>query len=210
MTDTSQHGESSYLRTLFPENYKGVCVEVGAYDGISASNTYLFEKNLNWKCMCIEPIPDKFLLCKNIRELALNYAVSNENKENIEFTIFNINEQNTSAISGLCTDNRLVESHKHMINNVNTIKVSCKTLTTLLDEYNYPTEIDIVSIDTENTELDVLKGIDFNKYKIKIFVIENNFNEPYHEEYLKNYGYKKINRIAVNDFYSSLNYDFHL
>ena len=47
----------------------------------------------------------------------------------------------------------------------------------------------------------VLKGIDFQKYNIKVMVIENNFNEPYCEEYLKSFGYTKTHRIEVNDFF---------
>jgi O-antigen/teichoic acid export membrane protein len=75
------------------------------------------------------------------------------------------------------------------------------SLTSLLDELDYPTNIDFISIDTENTELDVLKGIDFSKYNIKMLVIENNFNEPFCKDYLEQFGYKLIHRIAVNDFF---------
>lgn len=66
-----------------------------------------------------------------------------------------------------------------------------RSLTSLLDELNFPLNIDFISIDTENTELDVLKGIDINKYNIKLFVIENNYNELKCEMYLNPYGYKK-------------------
>lgn len=34
-----------------------------------------------------------------------------------------------------------------------------------------------------------------------MLVIENNYNDPFCENYLVNYGYVKINRIAINDFY---------
>ena len=47
----------------------------------------------------------------------------------------------------------------------------------------------------------MLKGLDLNKYNVKLFVIENNYDEPVCVDYLKQYGYTKINRIAVNDFY---------
>ena len=40
-----QFGEDQYLSKFFDDNYKGVCIDVGAYDGISGSNTYYFEKN---------------------------------------------------------------------------------------------------------------------------------------------------------------------
>ena len=79
--------------------------------------------------------------------------------------------------------------------------VKVRSLNSLLQEINFPKNIDFISVDTENTELDVLKGIDLNVYNVKLFVVENNFNEPFCEEYLRQYGYKKIHRIAVNDFY---------
>ena len=206
--DTSQHGESTYLKSLFPENYIGTCVEVGAYNGISSSNTYLFEQ-IGWECMCIEPNPPQFSECRKNRKLALQYAVSFENNENVDFSVYTLSGNNQSAITGLATDYRLVNSHNHLFHTLETIKVCCRTLTNLLDEYNFPKEIDIISIDTENTELDVLKGLDLNKYKIKVFVIENNYNEPYCEEYLNKNGYKKINRIAVNDFYIHQDFSYN-
>ena len=46
-----------------------------------------------------------------------------------------------------------------------------------------------MSIDVEGGELKVLQGIDLNKYKIKIMVIENVFNDSKIFEYLKQYGY---------------------
>ena len=66
---------------------------------------------------------------------------------------------------------------------------------------NFPTDIDFISIDTENTELNVLKGLDLDKYNVKLLVIENNFNEPMIEEYLTKFNYIKIKRLVVNDFY---------
>ena len=43
--------------------------------------------------------------------------------------------------------------------------------------------------------------VEYVALSISLLLIENNYNEPMCEEYLKQYGYKKINRIAVNDFY---------
>jgi hypothetical protein len=61
--------------------------------------------------------------------------------------------------------------------------------------------IDFITIDTEGTELDVLKSFDVNKYNIKLLVVENNFNDPYVENYLADKMWVKDKRIEVNDFY---------
>ena len=54
-----QHREDEFLNTLFPQQHIGVCIEVGAYDGTSGSNTYFFEKK-GWRALCVEPIPSSF------------------------------------------------------------------------------------------------------------------------------------------------------
>ena len=43
--------------------------------------------------------------------------------------------------------------------------------------------IDYISIDIEGNEMDVLSSIDFNKYKIKVILLENNI--PQELNYLK-------------------------
>jgi FkbM family methyltransferase len=199
MTFYGQHQEDAYLNSLFPVDYLGVCIEVGAYNGITGSNTYFFEQK-GWRALCIEPIPISFQQCYSIRKECVNCCISNEDTEDKDFHIFCLNG-NLSAISGLKPDERLIESHSHLISDRQLCKVKVRSLTSILDELKYPDTIDFISIDTENTELDVLKGIDFSKYNIKAMVIENNFNEPFCEEYLKQFGYKKIHRIAVNDFF---------
>ena len=48
-------------------NYeKGFFVELGANDGIKQSNTFYFEKNLNWRGILVEPIKIKYLKCLNL------------------------------------------------------------------------------------------------------------------------------------------------
>ena len=195
----SQHGEDAYIKTLFPDNYKGVFIEVGAYDGISLSNTYHFELN-GWRALCIEPILSAFEKCKAIRKECYKCCISDNDKEDAEFFIYHLQE-NLCAISSLIPDQRLIDSHSHMITNTSKEMVNVRSLNSLLKEFDFPKKIDFISIDTENTEFDVLKGIDLTVYDVTLFVIENNFNEPQCEEYLKQFGYTKINRIAVNDFF---------
>ena len=201
----SQFGEDAILSNYFNNDYKGVCVEVGAYDGISGSNTYHFEQK-NWQTLCIEPIPEAFNKCKLIRKNSINCCVSDYEKNDIEFNIIRLHGNNTSAISSLKVDERLIESHKNIIDHIEKINVNVKTLNTIFKETNFPKNIDFISIDTENTELDVLKGLDFNEYNIKFLIIENNFDEPYIEDYLKQNNFKKFLRNAVNDIYVNNNY----
>lgn len=200
-----QFGDDKYLSHFFHDNYFGVCVDVGAYDGVGLSNTYHFEQK-GWECLCIEPVPDSFKKCNSIRKHTLNCCASDCDKEDASFHVVTLNGDNLSAISSLELDERLIESHKGMITDISEIKVKVKSLTTIFKETNFPKNIDFISIDTENTELDVLKGIDFDEYKINFLVIENNFNENTIEKYLLDKNFTKIHRIAVNDFYVNNDY----
>jgi hypothetical protein len=61
-----------------------------------------------------------------------------------------------------------------------------------------------MSIDVEGGELKVLQGIDLNKYKIKILVIENVFKDIKIYNYLKQFGYILDKKIDYNEYYKLL------
>ncbi len=182
------------------DKISGNCAEIGATDGINGSNTLIFEKK-GWFCICVEPNPAYYEPLKRNRNIALPYACSDTDNESVDFFVYDIGNSNYSAISGLQADEKLVESHKHLIQNVTPIKVKTRTLNSILTECEFDKKFDFISIDTEGTELDVLKGFDIKKYEPTLFVIENNHNDPFIEEYLKQFNYIKDRRHEVNDFY---------
>ncbi len=188
------------IQKYFEPGYSGVCIDIGAGIGTERSNTYYFERNY-WKCLCIEPNPKLYSHMRMYRRLAMNIACGSYDKKEVPFYVYDINEGNQEAISSLTVDQRLVDSHKEMINRVDEIKVEVKKLDTVLSRINLE-KIDFLSIDTEGTELDVLKGFDINRWSPKLFVLENNFNESKFSEYLGNFGYVFSERVGVNDFFA--------
>ena len=129
-------------------------------------------------------------------------ACGKEEKENVEFNVFVIGKNKIrSSLSGLEVDEKLLESHSHLIHESYKIKVPVRRLDSILEEVRFTKEIDFISIDTEGTELDVLKGIDLNVWDAKLLVVENNHNDDIVENYLSDYGYIKDRRYKVNDFY---------
>ena len=189
-----------YIAEYFPEYYMGTCLDIGMAEPITNNNSYHFEE-LGWNCLCVDPNPLYFTMSHNVRKNVENIACGKEDGDDIEFEIYTINGSNQSAISSLKTDNRLVENHKHLIDKVDKIKVNVLSIDTLLSKHPEITKIDFLSIDTEDTELDVLKGFDINRWKPKLFVIENNFDEPFIGEYLRPFGYVRDKRVEVNDFF---------
>ena len=190
----------SYIKQYFPAGYVGRCIEVGAVDGVFLSNTYHFELN-GWESLCVEPIPKYFESLKKNRKNAVRYAAANGNSDDTEFTVFTMANSNQSSVSGLSVDSRLLEAHEVYQPIKETISVKTRRLDWIIDNHFKGGPIDFISIDTEGNELDVLKSIDLDVYGVKLLIIENNYNDPVIENYLRDFGWRKDKRVEVNDFY---------
>ena len=94
-----------------------------------------------------------------------------------------------------------------MINEKYELEVKVETLSNIIKNEVKQTrfenirKIDFISIDTEGTELDVLKGLDFSRYNVTLLVVENNYNDKEIEDFMMSKGYRKDRRYKINDFY---------
>lgn len=202
---SGQFETDKYILEYFPDKRNGVAVDVGAVDGRYMSNTLYFEENLDWEVLCIEPNPTAYKKLIKNRKHCLNLAVANENTDDIDFYLFTMSDGNQSSVSSLTPDQKLIDYHNdayHINLDKTIIKVPVRTLDNCLGSFNFD-HIDFISIDTEGTELEVLKGFDIGFWQPKLLVIENNWEENTKEvtDYLEPYGYKLDKRIGVNDFF---------
>jgi len=212
---TNFHGEiqqSKYvdetLREYFPDyDYRGVFIDIGAYEPINISNSYHFEKN-NWNVYCIEANTMLINDLKNQRQNVYNYAVYDKNKDNIEFSVVKAGYGGGSGMGGISAVELSPQYMNTFYNGAEIIKINVeqRTLNYLFENVIKLNtfDIDIISIDVEGGELNVLKGLDLNKYNVKIFVIENVFNDPLISDYLKQYNYILDKRIDYNEYYKKL------
>ena len=195
-----QRETDRYIEDYFPEQVQGTAVEVGAYDGVKGSNTKMFEDK-GWKTVCIEPNPDIFPLLQKNRPASHNVEGACAERPSFEpLEIFTFESGIESSLTSLKPDVRLIRDYGSAITNSREVDVNVFRLNDIL-EFLIIDSIDFVSIDTEGTELDVLKGFDLNKYCPRLLVVENNYEDPEIEEYLKDFGYVKDQRFFVNDFY---------
>ena len=49
--------------------HNGFFIELGAYDGVTQSNTLFYEKNKGWRGILIEPSKDIYKICKKNRSI---------------------------------------------------------------------------------------------------------------------------------------------
>ena len=80
-----------------------------------------------------------------------------------------------------------------------------RTLSKVLDDETFPSEIDFLSLDTEGSEFEILKSFNFNDYKVKVICVEHNVNKNRSliQELLEKNNYKRIifPIIEIDDFY---------
>ena len=176
----SQKGQDKYLHEKFFLHKKnGFFVEVGAHDGISFSNTYFFEKNLNWSGLCIEPNPTVYqTLIKNRNCACEQVAIANSYTT---LPFLQCNGYMLEMYSGLMDkyDPRHIERIDNEIalfgGSKEIISVNCMPLKYLFKKYQF-SHIDLLSMDIEGGEESAIKTIDFSSTTINIIVVENNFN----------------------------------
>jgi FkbM family methyltransferase len=85
--------------------------------------------------------------------------------------------------------------------------VTTRTLTSILDEvWQAERPIDLLSIDVEGQELQVLKGLDFTKYRPKVIIVESwdfhRFRETDVFVHLTGLGYDLRHLAYVNAFFT--------
>ena len=169
-------------------NFKnGFYIECGANDGINQSNTWYFEKVLNWRGILIEPNKTSFKNLKNNRSfknIFKNVALVSEDFKNKNEEIY-LSENN-------------LESKLTNIANPLSQKVATETLNNILKEFNV-NKINFFSLDVEGYEEEVLKGLNLNIFDIDYILIEtNNFDKI--NFMLKNCNYILQEKLSFHDY----------
>ena len=150
----SQYGEDRWIaeNIVLPET--GVFVELGSDDGIVCSNTYYFEQR-GWAGLLIEPNPDvQEMLHRNRRCAIMQCAIGNADEPKPYFV------HPCPSNSGFNRGGRQVV-------------VEVKRLDTALTEAGI-TQIDLLSLDTEGSELEIWNTFDHRKWNPRIVIIEFN------------------------------------
>ena len=172
---TSQAGQDKIIKKIFFDGKKnGFFIEIGAYDGISGSNCYHFERFLNWDGIAIEPSIIQFeKLKKNRKCKLLNDAISEEVNE-VEFMEVTEGLTQMSGINNNFFERNINIITKNSASKTKSFKIKTITFDQVISKNS---EIDYLSIDIEGGEMALLNSINFNDYEIKVISVENNIPE---------------------------------
>lgn len=155
----------------------GFFVEMGGFDGVSFSNSFIYEQCLGWKGLLIEADPRNYL--KMIENRPCTYNVwgavcptgSEAPPQSHHFMIHDfvqkainsteIAERNAIAIQSNVSSQQLLLPKM----------VPCRSMRSIFQEAEVSV-VDFFSLDVEGAELDVLHSIDFTAVRINVIMVE--------------------------------------
>ena len=191
-THYGEFGEDIMVGRFFKNKKNGFYVDIGAYHPFKGSLTQtLYGKG--WSGINIDISKTSVDLFKIARpkDININCAIGKITEETKFFQNSKMNQQNS-----------LIRQNSNQVE----VKIKCYKLNDILTS-NKIEKVDYINIDTEGTELDVLKGLDFKKIKPSLLTIEDNHfdldsdSKKKKINYMKNQGYVQINNIGVTMFF---------
>ncbi|MCC0179594.1 FkbM family methyltransferase [Waterburya agarophytonicola K14] len=195
MISYSQFAEDLLASALIGyEKKDGFYVDIGCFDPIKGSNTYIFYQR-GWRGLCIDPNPSFASRWKKYRpnDLFLNLAISQEEG----YVSYQVNEDAPA------TNSILLDKGDLDTNNLpnNTIQVPSKPILKVLTEnIKNNTQIDLLSIDCEGEDFNVIKAFPYEMFLPKVILVEdfNRDSSSEIEQFLnsKNYRLKAIALIT--------------
>ena len=200
----SQYGQDKFVdQVVFREERNGVFLDVGAYDGITASNSYFLERTRGWTGMCIEPLPEQFAKLRRTRQaICINGCAGLEDGW-VDFLPLRDGNEMLSGRMGTF-DAAQLERIKAATGGVpaarDVVRVRSYALPGLLRAHGL-TRVDFLSLDTEGGELDLLKSLDLQALGVRAITIENNFGAPDIERYLTPRGYEVAGFMGCDEIY---------
>ena len=185
----------------------GYFVELGANDGISQSNTKHLEMWRNWSGVLIEPSPlsfQKLLETRRNSNVFVNAACVSFDfaKPSLMLRYANLMTTPLEGKSDIPGKHDHVDTGRKYLKKdekVHDFEIEAKTLTSILDEARAPSVIDFMSLDVEGGELEVLCGVDHEKYRFTWILIESRSPETL-TEYMKSFGYELDSKLNSHDY----------
>jgi len=193
----AQAEEDKALYELFKDKKDGFYVDVGAYSGITFSNTYLFELQ-GWRGICIEPHEGLFPQLQENRpnSICLKVAVWDRDADDVPFYA------TPWGSWSIVWEDKKKPPPTRPRPYVDLQHPQAKKLDTILEENDAPIGFEILSIDVEGTEWHILNGFNIEKYRPRVIVIEFPHAKPPLDTYFKEHEYTQVaKRNSANHIY---------
>jgi FkbM family methyltransferase len=205
----AQYGQDRYVweKLLCSSQASGVFVDIGAYDGITFSNTAYFERSLGWSGILVEPNPDAWKKAHASRQSTVINCGVGENDATLEFIQCGPGAEMLSCF-------REFTSHEHLARietmrqaeglTTQAIMVPLRAITSILEEHAVKA-IDFLSIDVEGAEFRILEIFPFDRVPVKICAVEANCDPVELEDLMISRGFRLDAIVGTDHIYLNRN-----
>ena len=206
----TQFNEDKYLSSFFERDYKGKFVDLGCFHPTRHNNTFQFYKK-NWKGINVDlnPITIELFNFFRSKDININCALSDKKTYKKLYFVDDFSPLNTLDLNHL---DFLKENFLLKNKDFKEKKIKTENVNNILKKYNFY-KIDFLNIDLEGFEYEVIKTIDFKKYKINLICIEildhNDFSKNKSKmikQILKKNNFKYLKKIGVNSIYKNTHF----
>ncbi len=199
----SQLGEDLLIQLLLDRSSQvnPFYVDIGCHHPKRGSNTYALYKK-GWRGILVDLEDLKVLACRMARprDTVVKAAISSKREA---VTIFSPSEFSTNTTIALPH-----VSNQAQYTAIGTIQT--QTLTDVLTTYNCPSTFGLLNIDVEGVDLEVLKSLDTDLFKLQLICVENwaakeglsKLLETEMHQYLTQLGYELRAWSCVSTIYS--------
>jgi FkbM family methyltransferase len=170
----SQEDEQAHIVSFFRGD-RGTFLDIGAYDGISGSNTYRLVE-LDWWGVCIEPSPGCFARLQSAhrnhrRVRLLPYCIGSTDRE---VAFWDHGSGIASASPAFVERQQRAARSAYpplelLWDQIAVRMISVKTLLSMIPEFEW---FDFVSIDAEGMDLEILQQLPLDPLEVKLICIE--------------------------------------
>lgn len=181
----------------------GYFIEIGAWDGEHISQTVRLEREFGWTGVCVDPFPRNFEH-RTCRVCASALSAAGGKREFVKVTIDRRHGGDVSYFSGFRDS---IERHWPLISeNCDFELMILNTITPsqLFERFRVPSYVHFLSIDTEGSELEILRAINHDLYRFGLIMIEHNNVEEKRKDmakFLDGVGYGLYDELVIDDVF---------
>lgn len=197
--EQKEASEKALVRQYFGHASRGFFVEVGANEPTSDFSQTWHLEQMGWHGILIEPNRALFDQIVKSRPSSKAYNVACSSPEKVGSAELKIPYMADGKLdSGKAALD--VEIDHAGFSRYQTERVRVVTLDSILDA-NSVERIDFLSIDVEGTELDVLRGLNLERYRPRLILLEDKLVYLNKHRWLKRRGYRLVKRTLFNNWY---------
>jgi hypothetical protein len=206
LTSHSYQGQDLFVVEALGGLRGGFFLDSGASDGVSGSNTLLLESRFGWQGICVEANDELFArLVRARRCTCVNYCLYDRPGEVAFF-------QAAGVLGGIMDEydpehlryaKSVVLSQPGGRSGDAVVRKPARTIRSILTELRAPRVIDYWSLDTEGSELAILRSFPFDEYLVRVLTVEHNLTAAREgiRRFLETHGYRRALTFGIDDGY---------